>query len=266
NPELVPYEVVNFDLSYSHYFRKTGSLTLSLFRKSFTNWIVDGCQTMTEELANSIGMDESDFEGGVFEDYDLVTRFNIKDKGYYNGLEFSFGETLSFLPRPFKTLSIQASLTLIKITPITTDRVLVADNPASNASMVDQVHKSLKSDAMPVTASLYLSWRYKKLAVTSSIKHTGRTLRAVSPQTIQWDDRRDADGKYINEYINTMTRAEARTTVDLKLEYRWNSLMRPYLQVKNLFNARARRTIDGYNSLWSAPPAPTYEIGFRGYF
>jgi len=258
NPNLKPYEVLNLDLSYAYNFRKTGFASIALFRKAFKNYIIEGTQALTDQLAASIGLDTSALSQSV-ENYDLVTRFNIKDKGYYNGIELSAGDQLTFLPKPFDTLGIQANLTLIGITPIKTGSVLVSNDPAQNAAMVDQVNKALKIGAMPVQANLVVNWRYRKLAFLAAIRYMGRTLRGLSQQTIQYSD-------LPTEYMNALTYSERRSVVDFKVEYRWKQYLTPYIQIRNLFNASSSRAMNGYLLYKIQTPGPTIEAGVRGQF
>jgi outer membrane receptor protein involved in Fe transport len=202
---------------------------------------------------------ESVLDGNSVSDYDLVHRFNIKDKGYYNGIELSIGEQMTFLPRPFNTLGIQANLTLIDVLPIRTRRVLVLDDPAQNAAMVDQAGRALDTNAIPLQGNIIINWRHRKLAFLAAVSHTGRTLRSVSRQIIKYSNLDE-------QYMITLTRNEPRTVVDLKIEYRWNRHFVPYLQLRNLFNSRATQTINGYYVYEINSPWPAFEIGIRGLF
>ena len=280
NPDLKPYEVVNLDLSYTWYFRKTGFATMSVFWKSFKNWIVDGTRSVNEglrdELIASGKLTPVQIEEFLenWQDFNVITKFNIQDKGYYNGIELSAGETLTFLPRPFNTLGIQAGLTLIDVRPIRTNRVLDADNPVQNASLKEQARWSLETNAVPIVANIILSWRYRKLALQSSITHTGRTLRSATHYDIQYSDLpnyNDPNTPYIPErglpaYKLALLRAEPRTKVDIRAEWRWKPYMRPYIQIRNLTNAQFRRTLNGNPTYWTEYSQPYYEIGIRGSF
>jgi len=257
NPHLKPYEVLNLDLSYACHFGSAGFVNIALFRKAFKNYIIQGTQALTDELAASIGLDASALSG-VVDNYDLITRFNIKDKGYYNGIELSAGDQLTFLPKPFDTLGIQANLTIIGITPIKTGGVLVSNDPAQNAAMAGQVSKALRIGAMPVQANLVLNWRCRKLTMLCAIRYMGRTLRDVSEQTIQYSDLPAA-------YMNAQTYSERRVVVDFKIEYRWNRYLAPYIQFRNLFNASNSRTMNGY-LLYEQRSTPAMKAGIRGKF
>jgi hypothetical protein len=124
---------------------------------------------------------------------------------------------------------------------------------------VEQVGEALSLNAMPVQANLVLNWRYKKLAVLAATSFTGRTLRSVSQKTIQYKN-------LPTEYYNVRERNEARTVVDLKLEYRWKRSVTPYLQIRNLFNDPGHLTDDGHYVYDLERGWPTYEIGVRGQF
>ena len=258
NPSLRPYKVTNYDLAYEFHFRETGVFSAAVFRKVFTNYIVAGTQALDDSLAAAVQLKPSQLSGKI-SDYDLVTRFNIPDRGYYNGIELSYAEQFTRLPAPFNTLGLQASFTRIQVEPIKTSRVLVSGNTAQNAALVDQVAHALELNAMPVQASLVMNWRYRKLSTQAALSFQGQTLRSLSQQTIQYTGRPV-------EYINVMRRNESRTVVDLKMEYRWRRQCVPYVQIRNLFNSAGRLTANGYYVYDNHRSWPTYEFGVRGLF
>ena len=266
NPNLKPYQVVNFDLAYEYHFKKSGVITLAAFRKSFKNYIIEGIQTLTDELAQEFNINPDLLEDDMFK-YDLVQKFNIKDKGYYTGIEMSIGDRLTFLPAPFNTLGLQANLTLVNISPIKTNEasvneVRIAGSPAENANLIDQVKWALKRGSTPIKGSIVLDWRYQKIYVQSSISHIGRKLATLTRETIRytnWTEDRQ-------EYMNALYYMKARTLVDLKIEYRWKQQWTPYLQARNIFNATRNRTVNDYFMYRLVNPAPVYEIGLRGTF
>lgn len=91
NPQLDPYLAWNIDLSAEWYFKRNAVLQIGYFRKDIDDFIVN-----------------AQFEGGSFSgvDYDEAVIPINGDKATVNGLEFSYQQSLDFLPSPFDGLLI----------------------------------------------------------------------------------------------------------------------------------------------------------------
>jgi iron complex outermembrane receptor protein len=89
NPALEPYAITNYDVGYEYHFRHAGMFGASLFRKDFTNYIIQATRSLTPELAAELGLDDGSFVGSP-SDYDVVTRFNVPETGRYSGLELMY--------------------------------------------------------------------------------------------------------------------------------------------------------------------------------
>jgi len=94
NPDLDPYEAMNFDASCEYYFGKFGLLGVALFYKDIDEFIFE--QTIAN--ASRLGGD--------------LTTFNNGDDGDIFGVEFTFNQVLTFLPSPLDGFGIYANLTL----------------------------------------------------------------------------------------------------------------------------------------------------------
>jgi TonB-dependent receptor len=257
NPSLEPYNVMNYDLGYEFYFGGAGRAGVSLFRKSFANYIVSGTETLTPQLAASLGLDPDQLSGSLGE-YDVVSRFNIPDKGYYSGVELMYAKTFTALPVPFNTLGIQLSATFIDVEPIETDRVLVADNAAQNRALVEQVRLALDREAVKRTGSVVLNWKYAGFTALLSANHSGRALKSVTRNEVKYSD-------LAMDYMNERVSIEPRTVVDARLEYRFGRLV-PYVQVRNVFNAPIKYTSNGHLLHKTDYLGPRYEVGIRGWW
>ena len=256
NPALRPYEITNYDLGYEYHFRHAGMISASLFRKDFSNYIIQATRSLTPETAAELGLDDGSLVGAP-SDYDVVTRFNVPEPGRYSGLELMYSQTLGFLPGPFKTLGLQLNATFIDVDPIKTKQVLVADNAAQNASLVEQVGYALVTNAVTRQYNAALSWRFKGLNAMATVNHSGKTLKGVSRFDVRYT------GGALN-YINTLTHMKPRTTVDLRLEYAWSRRVVPFLQIRNLFNAPTENTQNGYLLNVQDYLDPKLELGLRG--
>ncbi|MBQ4833570.1 TonB-dependent receptor [Pseudoalteromonas sp. MMG010] len=115
NPNLKPYESVNFDLSVEYYFENIGYAAVSYFHKSIDNFII----TETYDIPYSqTGYPES-FLGDVDENGNPQTADTIftviqpqnLDESDISGWELAFQRDFDFLPAPFNNLGIIANYT-----------------------------------------------------------------------------------------------------------------------------------------------------------
>jgi iron complex outermembrane receptor protein len=256
NPALRPYEITNYDLGYEYHFRHAGMVGVSFFRKDFRNYIISATRSLTAELAGELGLDDGSFVGSP-SDYDVVTRFNVPEPGRYSGVELMYSQTLGFLPGMLRTLGLQLNATFIDVGPINTKQVLVAGNPEQNASLVEQVSYALVTSSTPRTYNAALSWRFKGLSTLATVNHTSRALRGVSRSDVRYT------GGALT-YINNKTHAQARTTVDLRLEYAYSKRIVPFVQLRNLFNEKFESTQNGFPLNVQDYFDPKMEVGLRG--
>jgi TonB-dependent receptor len=91
NPELDPYESMNWDLTLAYYIRPVGVVSAGVFYKNIDNFIYP--LTVEED------------------DYDLTTWHNGGD-GDILGLELAYQQKLTFLPSPLDGLSLLANITI----------------------------------------------------------------------------------------------------------------------------------------------------------
>ena len=256
NPALRPYEITNYDLGYEFHFRHAGMVGASFFRKDFRNYIINATRSLSPELAAELGLDDSSFVGAP-SDYDVVTRFNVPEPGRYSGIELMYSQTLGFLPGALRTLGVQLNATFIDVGPINTKQVLIVDNPAQNAALVEQVSYALETSSVPRTYNAALSWRYRGFSTLATVNHTSRALRGVSRSDVRYT------GGALT-YINNLTHAQARTTVDLRLEYAYSKRIVPFVQLRNLFNAPFESTQNGFLLNVQDYFDPKMELGLRG--
>jgi len=256
NPALRPYRVDNYDVGYEFHFRHAGLIGASLFRKDFSNYIISATRSLTPEMAAELGLDDGSFVGAP-SDYDVVTRFNVPERGRYQGLELVYSQTLGFLPGALKTLAVQLNATFIDVSPIRTRQVLVAGNPAQDASIVEQVAYALETNAVTRQYNAALSWRHRGLNLLATLNHAGRTLKGVSRTDVRYT------GGAL-QYQNNLSHMAPRTTVDLRLEYAYSRRIVPFLQLRNLFNAPIENTQNGYLLNVQDYLDPKLEFGLRG--
>lgn len=256
NPALRPYEISNYDVGYEFHFRHAGMVGVSYFRKDFRNYIINATRSLSPELAAELRLDDSSFVGAP-SDYDVVTRFNVPEPGRYSGLELMYSQTLGFLPGAFRTLGVQLNATFIDVGPINTKQVLIVDNPAQNAALVEQVSYALETSSVPRTYNAALSWRYKGFSTLATVNYTSRALRGVSRSDVRYT------GGALT-YVNNLTHAKARTTVDLRVDYAYSKRIVPFVQLRNIFNEKFESTQNGFLLNVQDYSDPKMEIGLRG--
>ncbi|STR26437.1 outer membrane receptor FepA [Janthinobacterium lividum] len=94
NPDLKPVEGKNLDVALEWYFAQTGSVTATVFRHNFKNYILSGSAKETY--------------GGI--EYD-ITRPRNTSKGHLQGLEMAYQQFYDKLPGWMSGLGLQANAT-----------------------------------------------------------------------------------------------------------------------------------------------------------
>lgn len=101
NPELLPTEGDNFDVTAEWYFSRVGQLTASLFYKELRNVLTN--DTVRRTFTNN---------GQTFEAV-VTTPVNSPDVGKIKGFEIAYQQVFDFLPGPLKGLGLQANYTYV---------------------------------------------------------------------------------------------------------------------------------------------------------
>jgi len=89
NPDLDPYESMNFDASVEYYTDGLGVLYGALFYKRIDSFIFE--QTLEDASFNGV-------------EYDELTTYHNGDDAYIMGMELAYQQTLTFLPDPLDGL------------------------------------------------------------------------------------------------------------------------------------------------------------------
>ncbi len=259
NPSLEAFSVTNYDASVEYYFGQGGVLTASLFRKTFKNSIVDATQTLDAGTATSLGIGANSL-GASLDQYDVSYKFNIPDTGNYNGIELSYGQRLTFLPKPFNTLGFQMNATLLSVDPIKTSRVLnnSATDPNLNGALLNQVNKNLEIAAVKRAFNVVLNYSIGKWGFTATSNYTGKVLKAANRQTVKYSN--EAANRYIFEYVYQAP----RELVDLRVDYKYSRKITPYFQARNILGRAIVTSTSTLPSNRAEYGDPIYELGVRG--
>ncbi len=257
NPKLEAYDVTSFDASAEYYFSRSSVVALSVFRKDFRNFIVTATQGLTNASAAGLGIDPTTLLG-VVTDYDITTKFNVKDPGHYNGVEASYSQNFSFLPKPFNTLGLQINGTLVSIDPIKTNMVFSSTDANLNRVVLEQVNKTLEFASVKKAVNVTLNYSIGKFSTTITSNYTGRVLKAFSQKTVKYTD------VATNNYYNELQYQAPRELVDVRIEYKYSRLLTPYLLVRNVFGRPIIMSTPTVPFNHAEYGDPIYELGVRG--
>jgi hypothetical protein len=242
-----------------YYFSRSGFIGASLFRKDFANSIIDVTQTLDAPTASSLGIAQSQL-GTSFDQYDVSYKFNVPEKGHYNGLELNGQQNLTFLPKPFNTLVLQANATFLSVDPIKSNHIF-NNNPADpnlNGAILNAVNQNMQLSAVKRAFNVSLSYSIGKFGMTVTSNYTGYVLKSANRSTVKYSD--EPVNRYNFEYVYQAP----RELIDVRLDYKWSRRFTPYFQARNIFG----RPIITTSNLMPINHAdygdPIYELGVRG--
>lgn len=204
NPDLRPQYSRNYDLAAEWYLEPAGAISAGVFRKEIKDFIAPWQTIIGEGPANGFG--------GDYEDFLLNTRTNL-GQARVDGLELSYQQRLSFLPRPFNTLSLFANYTRL------------------NTSGAYATGNSPLAGFVPTTYNLGLTCDWRQWQVRGRYNYK-------------------SDYLYTAGAANAGSRVTDDPTVDLNLQYRFRPWLTLFADYINVFNnspdwyMRERRLIE----------------------
>lgn len=113
NPDLKPFTSLNFDTTLEYYVKNGGAFVVSLFYKSFNNFIADQIfldEIYPEEL-NEVFPIETDITQGLL--FDITKPQNITNAGIY-GFEVGFNQHFTSLPGFWSGFGLQGNYTFVE--------------------------------------------------------------------------------------------------------------------------------------------------------
>ncbi|WP_269523660.1 TonB-dependent receptor [Coraliomargarita parva] len=152
NPDLEPYEAMNFDASLQYYNETYGIFGVAVFYKDIENFIY-----------------EQTFDDGN----DEVTTYENGDSGNILGLELSYSRQLDFLPGPLSGLSLSGNLTL-------SDSDADAQRPGGGEKANVEFIK--QSD---VIGNISLAWEYERFFFRLSGTYRDSYLDELGEESFQ---------------------------------------------------------------------------------
>lgn len=261
NPNLAPYQVVNYDAGIEYYFNRSGYASASVFRKSLRNFIFNSRQTLTAASAAELEITQGAL-GSPFEQYDVTYNYNVPESGHYNGIELGYAQNFSFLPKPFNTIGLQANATLLQVDPIKTKAVFnnSPTDPNLNAAILDQVNNTLEVAAVKRAFNVTLNYTLGKFGFTVTSNYTGKVLKGISRKTIRYSNAAPA----VNSYFNELSYQAPRELVDIRMDYKWNRRFTPYFQARNILGRPIVTSSPSVPLNHAEYGDPIFELGVRG--
>jgi TonB-dependent receptor len=193
NLGLKPYEASNFDVSAEYYFQRGGLLGVAGFLKKIDNPIFEW--SLTERNLT--------YEGFNFEEL-VFTQDRNADDGILRGVEFTYAQPLSFLPKPFDGLGITFNVSLI-------------DSDVTVPGREDEDLPFFEQSSRIINFIPY--FQRGPLEIRAAMSYRDRYLSEVGEE--QFEDR----------YI------DSRTTWDLSAQYELPGRhLELYTQIRNLTN------------------------------
>lgn len=256
NPGLEAYKVNNYDAGIEYYFSHSGYVSFSVFRKDLRNFIVTATESLDASSAARLGIPLTAL-GAPVDQYDITTKFNVKDPGHYEGIEMAYAQNFTFLPKPFNTLGLQVNTTLLRVQPIKTGMVFSSTDAALNAAILEQVNRSLELASVKRALNVQLNYSYGKFGFNVISNFTGRVLKLVTQKTVKYTD-------LPNQYYNELQYQAPRALVDVRIDYKWNRKYTPYLEVRNIFGRPINMVTQSVPFNHAEYGDPIFELGVRG--
>ncbi len=115
NPNLKPFTDNTLDFAIEHYFGKVGLLSAGVFQKWVTNFVQG--QTLHNQTFSQVGIPASSVTGATSTTNitDISQPYNVPGTKSITGVELVAQSQLSFLPKPFDKLGVQANFTYVHI-------------------------------------------------------------------------------------------------------------------------------------------------------
>ncbi|HWA09413.1 MAG TPA: TonB-dependent receptor [Opitutaceae bacterium] len=257
NPNLKAYDVKSYDASVEYYFSHSSVVSLTAFRKDFTNFIITATQALDNGSAALLGINPANLVGTV-DQYDVTYKFNVPEKGHYNGLEFGYAQNFTFLPKPFNTLGLQVNGTILSIDPINSHAVFSSTDAKLSAAIREQINKTMEFAAVKEALNVTLNYSIGKFALTATSSYTGHVLKAFSQKTVKYSDV--ATNSYYNEYQYQAP----RELIDARIDYKWSNRVTPYFQARNILGRPIIMSTPTEPFNHAEYGDPIFEVGVRG--
>lgn len=247
--DLGPYFSNNYDFTVDYYLKNSGVVGVNVFHKDISNFIVSRSMTAAEraDYLPAYGLSAADAAS-----YTGIVKENGA-KTSIEGIELSYAQNLTFLPKPFDGFNVQANFSYIDIDASDADRFKAIDAEYAQSRAVS-----------PKTANFILGYRYKKFSVTSTTNWVSASLFggfvATSAILAPAGSTNTADP---TKDTRLALYRDAKTTTDIRFQYELSKRMTVYFLVRNVFNSLRNDYATGYlpENKSIKLPYRTYEFG-----
>ncbi|MBI5692244.1 MAG: TonB-dependent receptor [Verrucomicrobia bacterium] len=94
NPGIKAWSANTTRFSLEHYFEGVGQVSVAVFRRDFRNFFGSTVFRSTPEILQQLELDP-----GIYGAYDIATNYNLASRVRSQGVDFSYKQALTFLPR-----------------------------------------------------------------------------------------------------------------------------------------------------------------------
>ncbi|MBX7121150.1 MAG: carboxypeptidase regulatory-like domain-containing protein [Opitutaceae bacterium] len=182
NAGIKAWSAQSMNVRLEYYFQGVGQVSLGAFRRNFDNLFAGTVFRPTPEFLALYGLDEA-----TYEQYDVSTQYNVDGKVHIQGLDFSYKQSLTFLPNWARGLQVFLNASAQRTT---------GPNLGSFTGI----------NSLPRSASWGVSLTRKKFNVQVNWSYRSRQRRApvasassIEPGMYNWIDERlfvDLMGEY----------------------------------------------------------------------
>lgn len=241
NEDLKPQTSVKYDVAFEYYFKKNGSLTLSLFRQDFKDYIVkDGNVTFLNNVEDPSLVPESGFdEDGTEVVYEPGYDFGLwvvqsptnEGTGKNQGFELAYRQRLGFLAASLRNFEVYAAFSNADPTTKYRRRTMARPSNATAAQMAEYMNSPKEWTTIPMK-------NVQKRSATLQLRYLGRNLNGSIKA--YWVDKfaRDINSSYVE--INYQ---DAYIRYDLSLSYKIGSRWTASFDWRNITNEGDTRMI-----------------------
>ena len=111
NGAIKPWSAKSISTRLEYYFEGVGQVSVGAFRREFENFFGDVTFRSTPEFLALYGLD-----AGTYGTYDVATQHNVAETVRMSGVDFSYKQALTFLPRWARGLNVFANAAVQRTT------------------------------------------------------------------------------------------------------------------------------------------------------
>jgi TonB-dependent receptor len=201
NPNLKPQYANNYSARVMYYFEPVGSVGVGAFENDFKNF------TQTQRAPGAVASLGAPYDDPFYSNYTLISKQSIAGTVIYRGLTLEYNQSLSFLPEPFKGLTVFANYTR-------TYTLMRVPDPAQLHVSGSPYNFGWLPGVAPHVINYGVNYKYRRFTVGVRGRWTADT-----PTTSTY-----------NTWMNQNTK------IDANAAYSFSDRWSVYLSARNIFN------------------------------